>query len=90
MLEVNVMRAIQLAMLCAKAALEAINATTALLDVDPSDAKAIQQLQNVVHRYRDMIDWLGTAVEDGNNAYIELNEEERHELLAALNLENDA
>lgn len=44
------------------------SALESLKTVDPTDAKAVQSLQNEVHRSEMFLLWMGQAVTEGENA----------------------
>ena len=63
---------------------EAALALAELAGADAEDAKAIRALQNVISRYADMIRWLRDISTSGQEAYRELGDKERNELIEML------
>lgn len=70
--------------LLAQARKEASEALMALADVDADDTKQIRDLQNVIHRHRDLTDWMATAVETGNFEWNTLSQGDREALRATV------
>jgi hypothetical protein len=68
---------------------EAALALADLASTDAEDAKAIRALQNVICRYADMIRWLRDIGTSGQEAYRELNDKERNELIEMLTKSSD-
>lgn len=53
---------------------EIIDASQRLCTVDPTDIKAITELQNKVYRANSFITWIDKAIESGNFAIDEIRE----------------
>jgi hypothetical protein len=70
--------------LLAQARKEASEALMALADVDPDDLKQIRNLQNIIHRHRDLTDWMAQAVETGNFEWNSLSMGDREALRATV------
>ncbi len=58
--------------LITRAEVEVQQAVEKLKTVDPTDAKAIQELQNQVYRAESVQYWLAEALQSGDNANAEL------------------
>lgn len=63
---------------------EAGDAVMDLTTADPTDAKEIQRLQNIVHRHTQHMQWLAGAAERGEEAWSMLKEEEQEAIANAI------
>lgn len=55
---------------------EIIDASQELCTVDPTDTKAITELQNKVYRANSFITWINEAIEEGDYALNEIRSNE--------------
>jgi hypothetical protein len=76
--------------LLAKARRSALNATAALTEADPHDAKGIMALQNDIQRFRETVRWITEAFAAGDEAWSQLDEEEQAAIEALFDQEHDA
>lgn len=75
--------------LLAQAREEAREALAALVAVDAADQKTILRLQNEVRRYADLMRWVETSIQAGRNAWLEISDEDRQEVLHASGVLSD-
>lgn len=68
---------------------EADEAMQALCDVDCTDAEAVRQLQNHVHRHRDLVKWMREIIGEGRAAWAVLDDQERADLEQLLGIRGD-
>jgi hypothetical protein len=59
---------------------EAGRAVAALCDTDPADTREIRNLQNQVHRFRDLVRFLGRIATAGIEAELQLGDDDREDL----------
>lgn len=69
---------------------EAIEAMRALIDVDPTDTRAVMRLQNEVHRLQQLTTWINGALQRGQEAFDSLDQQQKIEVASYLQQENDA
>lgn len=71
--------------LLAQARKEAGDALMALADTEPTDVEEIRRLQNIVHRHRDLTEWLAAAAEAGRDEWHTMTDGERDAVAQTVN-----
>jgi hypothetical protein len=71
--------------LLAQAHAQAIDALTAMIDVEPDDPKAVRELQNEVKRFRDLARWMMKASAEGAEAWEAMKQIDQETLAALIN-----